>query len=81
MRCESGYISFHGTVDFQWVGVGPEAEPPNSHWRPERYYWKVGQICPVDFQWVGVGPEAEAPNSHWRPERYYWKVGQICPCP
>ena len=81
MRCESWHISIHGTMDFQWVGVGSEAEMPNFRWRPERYYRKVGQICPVDFQWVGVGPEAEPPNSHWRPERYYWKVGQICPCP
>ena len=36
-RCESGHISFHGTVDFQRVGVGPKAERTKFHWRPERF--------------------------------------------
>ena len=57
-------------MDFRWAGVGPKAEMAKFDRRPERYYWKVGQICPVDFQWVGVGPKAETAKFNRRPERY-----------
>ena len=81
LRCESWHISIHGTVDFQWVGVGPEAKGTKCHWRPERYYWKVGQICPVDFQRVGVGPKAESTKFHWRPERFLLEGRSDLPMP